>query len=200
MALVAALVATLTAGLSIVLGDTRARLAALALQYVCVGVVVDAALPLGEAGAKVVAGLAATTVIGTALFLPRGAGRQAVQFRAERLHPLHFVAVGLVGAAGIALGSRPWLGFSGMTSAASLAAATMMALGLLQVGVSRGPLRVGVGLMTTLSGFEAAYSFVEPSMAVAALLGAVHLGIALVVSYLLRVVPLVEAASGEAQE
>ncbi|OGO14449.1 MAG: hypothetical protein A2Y93_14270 [Chloroflexi bacterium RBG_13_68_17] len=200
MGLIAAVVATLTAGLSMVLSDTRVRLSVLGLQYVCVGFLVSAALPPAVAGAKVIAGLAAVTILGTALFLPGGHGPGRAAPRPERLHPLHGVAVGLVGAAALALGSRPWMGLPGMTDGASLAAATLMALGLLQVGVSQGALRVGVGLMTVLSGFEVAYSFIEPSLAVTALLGAVHLGIALVISYLLRVVPLVEEQSPEAQE
>jgi hypothetical protein len=63
-----------------------------------------------------------------------------------------------------------------------------MGLGLLQIGITEEPLRVGAGLLTLLSGFEIAYSSIEPSLAVVALLAAVHLGIALVVSYLLLVV------------
>ncbi len=197
MGLIAALIASLTAGMSIVLGDTRARLAALAVQYACVGLLVADALPLGAAVAKVVAGLAATAVMGTALLLP---ATRLANSRPERLHPLHGVAVGLVGAAALALGSRPWMGLPGMTAGASLASATLMALGLLQIGVSQGAFRVGVGLVTMLSGFEVAYSFVEPSLAVIALLCAVHLGIALVVSYLLNALPLDEGQAGEARE
>lgn len=61
----------------------------------------------------------------------------------------------------------------------------MLGLGLLQLGLSTGTLRVGLGLMTLLSGFEIAYIVVEPSLVVLALIGSVHIGFALVISYLM---------------
>jgi hypothetical protein len=42
--------------------------------------------------------------------------------------------------------------------------------------------------LTVLSGFEIAYASVEPSLAVLALLAMVHIGISLIVSYLVLVV------------
>jgi hypothetical protein len=59
-----------------------------------------------------------------------------------------------------------------------------MGMGLLHLGISEEPFRVGMALLTTLAGFEIIYAAVEPSLAVLALMGAMHIGIAIIVSYL----------------
>jgi hypothetical protein len=58
-------------------------------------------------------------------------------------------------------------------------------MGLLQLGMTAHILRVTIGLMIILSGFEILYSAVEGSVLVAALLAVINLGLALVGSYLL---------------
>jgi len=60
----------------------------------------------------------------------------------------------------------------------------LMALGLLNLGLTEEPLSAGMGLLTFLLGFETFYAAVEPSLAVVALIAAVELGVALAVSYL----------------
>lgn len=62
----------------------------------------------------------------------------------------------------------------------------MLVSGLVQAGLYARPLRIGVGLLTFLSGFEIFYAQIEPSLSVAALLAAVHLGLALMTGYLIR--------------
>jgi hypothetical protein len=61
----------------------------------------------------------------------------------------------------------------------------LIGLGLLHLGITGGVLRVTMGLMTILSGFEIIYSAVEGSVLVAALLAVINLGLALVGAYLL---------------
>jgi uncharacterized membrane protein len=58
-------------------------------------------------------------------------------------------------------------------------------MGLLHLGIASHILRVIIGLMTFLSGFEVLYAAVEGSVLVAALLAVINLGLALVGSYLL---------------
>jgi hypothetical protein len=60
----------------------------------------------------------------------------------------------------------------------------MVGLGLLLVGLSETPMQVGFGLLTFLSGFDLFYVALEPSLAVAGLLGAVSFLIALSTAYL----------------
>lgn len=61
----------------------------------------------------------------------------------------------------------------------------LIGMGLLHLGISSEILRVTIGLMTVLSGFEILYSTVEGSVLLAALLAMINLGLALVGAYLL---------------
>ena len=66
-----------------------------------------------------------------------------------------------------------------------MGAMLLIGMGLLHLGVTTRPLRVLLGLLTTLSGFELLYAAVENSVLVAGLLALVTLGLALVGAYLL---------------
>ncbi len=61
----------------------------------------------------------------------------------------------------------------------------LMTMGLLHLGLTIQPLRVVIGLLTVLAGFEIIYAVVETSTLVAALLSVVNLGLALVGAYLI---------------
>jgi hypothetical protein len=80
----------------------------------------------------------------------------------------------------------------------SLACYLLAGLGLLLVGLSETPLQVGMGLLTFLSGFDLFYVALEPSLAVAGLLGALSFVVALVTAFL-RVVQFAFGGEGEAQ-
>ncbi len=66
----------------------------------------------------------------------------------------------------------------------TLACYLLAGMGLLLVGMSEEPMQVGLGLLTFLSGFDLFYVALEPSLAIAGLLGAVSFLIALAASYL----------------
>ena len=61
----------------------------------------------------------------------------------------------------------------------------LMTMGLLMLGLTIQPLRVVIGLLTFVAGFEIIYAAVENAILVAALLAIVNLGLALVGAYLL---------------
>src|SRR4030042_79605 len=61
----------------------------------------------------------------------------------------------------------------------------MMGFGLLQISLTNHPLRVIIGLLTFLSGFEIIYAAIEKSTLVTGLLAGVNLGLALVGAYIL---------------
>jgi hypothetical protein len=77
----------------------------------------------------------------------------------------------------------------------TLACYVLAGLGLLLIGLSEAPMQVGFGLLTFLSGFDLFYVALEPSLAVAGLLGAVSFLVALATAYL-RVTQVV-VGSGE---
>ncbi len=68
----------------------------------------------------------------------------------------------------------------------------LIGLGILQLSLSMHPLRVIIGLLTALSGFEIIYAAIESSTLVTGLLAGVNLGLALVGAYLL-VAPTMES-------
>lgn len=67
----------------------------------------------------------------------------------------------------------------------------LIGIGLLHLGMTTRPLRVVLGLLTVLSGFELVYAALETSILIAGLQAVITLGLALVGSYLLAV-PLME--------
>jgi hypothetical protein len=66
----------------------------------------------------------------------------------------------------------------------TLACYLLAGLGLLIVSLNENPFEVGLGLLTTLAGFDLFYVGLEPSLAVAGLVGAVGFMIALATAYL----------------
>jgi hypothetical protein len=60
----------------------------------------------------------------------------------------------------------------------------MGGLGILRIGLSEEPMPAGFGLLTFLSAFDLFYVALEPSLAVAGLLGAISFLIALAAAYL----------------
>lgn len=96
------------------------------------------------------------------------------------------VAVGVLGIlASIGALRAEIVQLAGLDSMFILGALFALFSGFMQLGVTRSPLRVAVGLLTMLSGFSIVYVAIEPSLAVVALLALVHLGIALTCSYVL---------------
>ncbi len=178
----------LTAGLLVLLDGRRLLVGVLAAQYALVAVLVAQSLPVSMAGAKLAAGLLTTTVLAMTVFARPGARQEAVGPRLPTGRGFRIAGVLLVMAIGVGLGYHPWSLTPGLEQASRLGSAFLVTLGLLHLGTTEEPLRVGVGMLTLLSGFEIPYALLEPSLAVTAMLAAIHLGTAVVVSYLLLAV------------
>ncbi len=164
--------------------DWRWSIILLAIQYMGVFVLTLQHWPLGMASVKVVAGWMSAAILGMT-----GSGladeiTQAVGiwprgriFRLFAAGMVIFIVATTTPAADTIMADA---GFA-VTSGSLL----LIGMGLLHLGVSASILRVIIGLLTTLSGFEILYSAVEGSVLVAALLAVVNLGLALVGAYLL---------------
>ena len=195
-----ALVNLLVAAAALVLfNDWRIRLAALAVQYAAAAILVTQAVAVEVAFAKFVVGglVAAILVITAAQF---NFGRPAVtlpsptpdpEVRPWRLEvptgfPFRLMATLMFVIAAIYLASQPNMVLPGLqvVLAINIASYLLMALGLLNLGLSEEPMRAGTGLLTLMTGFEIFYAAVEPSLAIIALLAAAEFGVALAVSYL----------------
>ena len=74
----------------------------------------------------------------------------------------------------------------------------LMAIGILMLLISRGPLRQGMGLLTALSGFEALYMLWQTSFVVISILGTFNLLVALAIAFCAEA--WLESVEGEASE
>ncbi len=192
-----AVLVALTASLLILLGHRRLLLIILAIQFGLVGWLTLPTLPLASASGKLIAGLMACAI----MVLSMSSGQLSLpllQTEARTARPFTFFAVILVVVASWGLSRTAWLAFMGLDPAASLGAHWLLFLGLLHLGLSEDPFRIGIGLLTIVSGFEVAYSTLESSLAIHALLAAVHIGIAIVVSYLVLLADTGSRSEGDA--
>jgi hypothetical protein len=76
----------------------------------------------------------------------------------------------------------------GLSASVNTAVFWLILAGLVTLVLTEDPLKVGLGLFTTLTGFELFYTTVERSLLLTGLWGAVNLLIALVIGYLIVVI------------
>ena len=141
--------------------------------------------PLGMASVKVVAGWMSAAILGmTRSGLPREdrTERSNVLPRG-RLFRLFAAAMVLLIVSSVTPRVDVIMADAGF--AVTSGSLLLVGMGLLHLGVSNHILRVTLGLMTALSGFEILYATVEVSILVAGLLAIINLGLAFVGSYLL---------------
>jgi uncharacterized MnhB-related membrane protein len=202
----------ITASLIVVIRDWRLSLAALSAQYVLAGLLLTRLIQPQVAVIKVLIGALVCIILYlTARFAPgqRGSeeasasGQEAVGDMgsapgAVRVSLADFsfrllVAV-FMGLVVYSLSKRypmpvvpPDIGF---------ACYWLASLGLLTLMLTEEPLKVGMGLLTLITGFEMFYSPLEPSLSVAGFLGIANFLIALAIAYLATASPL-ERTGGE---
>jgi hypothetical protein len=108
----------------------------------------------------------------------------------------HLLAVILIAVAAYTAALRIPLPETEVPRDITLACYLLAGLGALLIGISESPMQVGLGLLTFLSGFDLFYVALEPSLAVAGLLGGVSFLIALAAAYLRTVQATVAAEEG----
>src|SRR5260221_5166817 len=165
--------------------DWRWLIIFLSAQYFGMLILILVHWPLGMASVKVVAGWMSAAILGmTRSGLPREnkVERQSVLPRG-RLFRLF--AAGIVMLVVATATPRVDAVMADAGFAVTTGSLLLVGMGLLHLGVTDHVLRVTIGLMTILSGFEILYATVEGSVLVAALLAVINLGLALVGSYLL---------------
>jgi hypothetical protein len=165
--------------------DWRWGLVFFALQYFFVFWLILAYWPVAMAAAKLVTGWMAASVIGmTQVNLERANQSASPAPEQGRLFNLFAAGVVLVTLSQAAQGMNAWLPEAGLASLSG--ALVLIGMGVLQLGITSRPLRVLLGILNILAGFEILYASVENSLMVAGLLAVVTLGLALVGSYLLN--------------
>ena len=165
--------------------DWRWLIIFLSTQYFGMLILTLTHWPLGMASVKVVAGWMSAAILGmTRSGLPREnkAERQSVLPRGRMFR---LFAAGIVILVVATATPRVDTIMADAGYAVTTGSLLLVGMGLLHLGVTNHVLRVTIGLMTVLSGFEILYATVEGSILVAALLAIINLGLALVGSYLL---------------
>jgi len=164
--------------------DWRWNIILLATQYLGMFVLILQHWPIGMASVKVVAGWMSAATLGMTR-----SGLSDEKLEDETVWPLGwrfrlFAAAVIILIVAVVTPSVDTImadaGFP-VTSGSLI----LIGMGLLHLGTTAHILRVTIGLMTVLSGFEILYSAVEGSVLVAALLAVINLGLALAGSYLL---------------
>ena len=185
---------SLTGIILLVSPDWRVSIAALAVQYFGVFVLVSMSWPLEMAIVKLVTGWMVCAVL--ALAKTGAPGRYIEEQGTIMIVLFRLLAAGLVGLVVASTAPRILVWIPEITIEQLLGGWVLIGLGLLHLGLTSSTLRVILGLLTVLAGFEILYAAVETSVLVAGLLAAVSLGLALVGAYLL-VVPSLVAAEEE---
>jgi hypothetical protein len=163
--------------------DWRWNLGLLAAQYLGVFWLTYAHWPIAMASVKLVTGWMACAALGmTQIGLVETASGETAW---PQSRPFRMAAAGLVWTTSLALAFQTsgWLGLDLPVAWGSL---LLMGMGMLTLGLTAQPLRIVIGLLTLLAGFEILYAAVETSALVATLLAVVTLGLALAGAYLLN--------------
>jgi hypothetical protein len=185
---------SLTGIILLVSPDWRVSIAALAAQYIGVFVLVAMSWPLEMAIVKLVTGWMVCAVLALA---KTGAPGRYIEEQSTIMNVIfRLLAAGLVGLVVASTAPRISVWVPEITIEQLLGGWVLIGLGLLHLGLTSSGLRVILGLLTVLAGFEIIYAAVETSVLVAGLLAAVSLGLALVGAYLL-VIPSLVAAEEE---
>lgn len=163
----------------------RSNIAALAVQYLVVFWFVSQSWPIGLAAIKLIAGWVAAAVLGDSSSgsIQSEAPHHGLSARIFRLLGALFIIILVVSTA---QGTADWIPAQVPAIISSL---ILMGMGILQLGMTTKPLRVIIGLLTVLSGFEILYASVVTSVLVAGLLALVTLGLAVTGAYWLSLVP-----------
>jgi hypothetical protein len=164
--------------------DWRWGLGFLAGQYVGVFWLVYQHWPLGMAAAKLVSGWMAAASLGiTLLNLPARPESEEKYWTQGRIFRIFMIGMSAL----LAVAAAPRLEsvLPGLGNPVSMGGVLLVAMGLIQLGMTTQVLRVILGLLTALSGFEILYAAMEGSILVAALLVVINLGLGLTGAYLL---------------
>jgi hypothetical protein len=174
----------LAAGL-LISRDYRIVTVLLWLQGIGVFLLVSLRWPLELALVKLIASIIAGAILASSMqTAPSQAAQERKAWRTGRVFRLLTAALVLLAVGSVTPQAVAWV--PGVGIAQVLGSLSLIALGLVQLGLTNLPFRSIVGLLTVLAGFEILYAAVERSILVAGLLGIINLGLALIGAYLVQ--------------
>ena len=187
----AAVIIVMATSMELLIDQKWRRMAiALVAQYLGVFWLVASIWPTGLALVKLIVGWMAIAIISAAH------PETNVNLAIEQKNPGRIFRVLALGLTWILVFSaeRSLAGWIPTSPAILFGALALCAAGLIQLGMSTSSIRVFIGLLTLLSGFEIIYAAIEGSVLVTGLLAMINLSLALVGSYL------IVSANGEEAE
>lgn len=165
--------------------DWRWNLGLLAGQYLAMFLLLTHYWPLGLAAVKLVTGWMAAATLGvTRLGLAGESDASENAWPQGRLFRLFASFIVIVLAFSVVPSFERMI--PGISRPVVLGGMILFGMGLLHLGITAALLRVSIGLLTLLAGFEILYSTVETSILLTGLLALVNLGLALAGSYMLN--------------
>lgn len=168
--------------------DWRWSLGLLAAQYLAMFYLVTLHWPFSLASVKLVTGWMASATLGVTRL-----GMSEIETEEESSWPrgrlFRLFAAGLVIVLVIAATPRVETLIPGISRPVIAGGLLLAGMGILHLGLTAETLRITLGLLTLLAGFEILYATVETSILLAGLLSVVNLGLALVGAYLMTAAP-----------
>lgn len=179
---VVAVVLIIASSLGLLLSRTwRQSIISLAIQYIAVFWLASLTWPVGLAAVKLVVGWMCGAVLGASQLTGDLTDDDFIDSSGLLFR---FLTAGVV-----------WAGIFAMSSVMATwiparlpilqGGMILISGGLLQLGMTKRPMRAVIGLLSLLAGFEIIYSSLETSVLVAGLLAMINLALAMVGSYLL---------------
>lgn len=168
--------------------DWRWSLGFLAAQYLGMFWLMTLHWPFGLASIKLVTGWMATATLGvTRLDLSESEESEESTWPQGRLFRLFAAAIVVI----LVIASMPQVEtiIPGISRPVIAGGLLLIGMGLLHLGLTAEVLRVILGLLTVMAGFELLYATVETSILLAGLLSIVNLGLALAGAYLMTAAP-----------
>ena len=159
----------------------------LAVQYIAVSWLASTSLPAAGVAAQLVTGLLVCVIFYLGI---RQIGDDPLRGDDQLLSanlPFSIIALLLVTVASVSVARSNLFALFDIRIEASVGALFLIAASLLNLGLGTDQLRIGIGILTFVSGAELIYGFIEPALALIALLAMVHLGIVLVFSYIISI-------------
>jgi hypothetical protein len=164
--------------------DWRYCIAALTVQYIGVFLLVDVFWPIELAAVKMVAGWMVGAILVVAMLsIPDNWSEFSLSQKYGSVFRILAALIFILTITSLVLNSENWLAMVNIPI--RWASFFLVGIGLLQLSLTSHPMRVIIGLLTALSGFEIIYAAVETSTLVSGLLAGVNIGLALVCAYLL---------------
>lgn len=184
LALPAAILVLLTSLILLIGRDWRLLLAALGVQYMGVLLLTALSWPIEIAVVKLVTGWMAAAVLDVALI------NTPLELHDEGEVPRPGVIFRIFAAALAGLVAFTWGGnlvafIPEIASAQAYGGLILILMGMLRLGLTARPLRVILGLLTVLAGFEVLYAALVNAALVIGLLAAVNLSLAMIGAYLI---------------